>query len=382
MTVTVNNETYFNLLWHSDQHTLHPHTPTRHILDNIQRFRESVGLDEIDIEVWGGDLCDNNTDTSDADYRLLQRWVKQYLYDCHTRKRIVRILAGTSSHDWEQPEMFELLKPKGSPYIKYVDALSIEYIKALDIHVMYVPDNFGNKPKTEIYEEALALLAKNNLSKVDFIFLHGGFDFQLPPVANKHDNLYNASAWSKLASKIILSGHIHIPGHKYNIYCSGSFDRLRHGEMHPKGGYQVYFNKNDYIARFVENPHAMIYDTINITPDTTAKELVRTLDQYLAKGIMKGARIRLSGGSAQTVNPVVDDFRMAYPQYGFDIDNAVVDGVQVNEILYEPEQFKRISLTKDNLVDNTFRYLGDDIPKDISLDYLTELLNEAIGQCE
>lgn len=379
MSVIVNSKKMFKMFWHSDEHTIHPHTATQHILANIDKVRNFVNPETIDMEVWGGDLCHDNTHTSDPDFIFLQNWVKEYLNDCHKRKITVRILAGTSSHDWEMPQMFELLKPKGSPYIKYIDKLEIEFIEDFNISILYVPDNFGNKPKDEIYEEALALIANNGLKQVDFIFLHGAFDYQLPPVADKGNNLYNAKAWSLLAKKIILSGHIHIPSTKYNIHCSGSFDRIQFGEMHPKGAYEVLFNDENVIPKFIENKNAMIYDTINIVPETSAKELIRILDKYLNNNqLMYGANIRIKGGSAEIVNGILLEYQEVYPQYNFVAKNAALAGVLVEEVLYEPEHFNQTNVAKDNFKDHFFRFAGE-TPSGLDEKYLAELLDEYNG---
>lgn len=378
MTIKINGKEHFHLLWHSDQHTLHPHTPTPHILSNIDLIRKEAGIDTIDFEVWGGDLCHDITQTSDPNYIYLQWWVKKYTAECHNRKRVVRILAGTFSHDRNQPEMFEILKPKGSPYIKYVDKLSIEYIPEFNIHILYVPDNFGKKPKIEIYEEAVNLIAANNLKQVDFIFLHGAFDFQIPILdPSKHD-LYDSSSWSKLAKKVILTGHVHKPSHKLNIYSSGSLDRIAHGEMHPKGAYNVFFNNERVECHFLENKKAMIYDTIQITPETTSKEIHNLLDRYLEKVPMKGASIRLKGGSGDIVRPIVEEYTKAYPQYHFDIANAVEKGVVVDDILYEPENYKGVVLDSNNLNGYLIDFIkkSKNKPTDIDYDYLDELLGE------
>lgn len=378
MSVIRNDQLLFKLLWHSDEHTIHPHTPTHHILTNIDRMREKVGIDEIDIEIWGGDLCENSTHTSDHDYIYLQKWVKRYLDSCHQKKKLVRILAGTASHDWEQPGMFELLKPTNSPYIKYIDTLSIEYIKEFDINVMYVPDNFGNKPKIDIFNDAVKLLEEHQLTQVDFIFLHGIFDFQMPLIGILKGNGFDSEAWSALASKIILSGDVHTPSSKHNIYCSGSFDRLRHGEMHPKGAYEVLFNESSCIPTFIENKHAMIYDTIELLPKTTAKQLVGILDDYLDNINMKGAHIRLMGGEPGIVNPILEEYKQMYPQYNFTAAFKSVKGASFEEALYLPDMDTTFKITKNNIQDSYFQYLGDNIPDDIEPDYLISLLTKAI----
>lgn len=67
MSVEIKGEKFFKLFWHSDEHTLHSHTPTSHILNNILAVRNEVGVEDIDMEVWGGDLCHDITQTSNTD---------------------------------------------------------------------------------------------------------------------------------------------------------------------------------------------------------------------------------------------------------------------------------------------------------------------------
>ena len=378
MTIQIKDKEYFHLFWHSDEHTLHPHTPTPHILSNIEKVRKEAGVDTIDMEAWGGDLCHDITQTSDPNYVYLQWWLKKYLADCHARKILVRILAGTFSHDRNQPEMFEILKPKNSPYIKYIDKLSIEYIQEFNIHILYVPDNFGKKPKSEIYDESLKLIANLGLKQVDFIFLHGTFDYQIPFLDSVKHDFYDSKIWSKLAKKVIMTGHVHKPSNKLNIYSSGSFDRIAHGEMHPKGAYNVFFNKDDVQCKFIENKNAMIYDTITITPETTSKEIQNLLDKYLEKRPMKGASIRLKGGVGDVVRPIIEEYTRCYPEYQFDLANAIEAGVVIDDVLYEPENYKGIVLDPSNLNESLIGFMkkSKNIPKDLDYEYISELLTE------
>lgn len=373
----------FKALWQSDQHTLHPRTLTSHILDNMSKFYyRDTNLDEISHIVWGGDFFHDITSSNDVNLMLVHRWVKKFLAICHEKKIHVRILEGTSSHDWGMPETLEILKPKDSPYIKYFKELAIEHIPELDIHVMYVPDNFGKIASDVIYDRAIALLANHGLTQVDFIYLHGGFKFQLPPIADKHGTLYDEEKWSKLAKKAIFSGHIHKPGHKYNIYCSGSFDRLAFGEMHPKGAYRFEFNKDTFRAEFYHNKDAQIYDVIQVYPDTTAKEVAKLLDNYLAKLPPPRTHISVKGGLSSVVIPVVSEYRETYGDYFFDYDNVKEDNVEIDDTLYSPEAYKAINLNKDNLEDNLFRFMEPTISQHdwVDQDMLKELLAEVMNE--
>lgn len=373
----------YKALWLSDQHTLHPHTLTSHILANMSKFYyRDTNLDEISHIVWGGDFFHDLAHANDANLILVQRWVKKFLSICHEKKIHVRILEGTSSHDWGLPETLEILKPKGSEYIKYFKELAIEHIPELDIHVMYVPDNFGKISSDIIYDRAIELLANHGLTQVDFIYLHGGFKFQLPPIADKHGTLYDEEKWSKLARKAIFSGHIHKPGQKLNIYCSGSFDRIAFGEMHPKGAYRYEFNKDKFFAEFYHNKDAQIYDVIQVYPETTAKEVAGLLNNYLAKNPPVRTHIRVKGGLSSVVIPVVTEYKETYGDYFFDYDNVKEDNVEIDDTLYSPEAYKAININKDNLEDNLLQFMKPTIIQNdwVDNEMLTALLAEVMNE--
>lgn len=375
------SEKMFKGILTTDQHCLHPHTPTKHILGNLDEFYyRANNLDEVDFSILDGDFFHDLAPANDPNMLACQRWIKKHLQICHDKKVHVRIIEGTSSHDWGQPELFDILKPKDTPYIKYINTLSIEYIPELDINVMYVPDNFGHKSTELIYEEALKLLAANNLTQVDFILLHGGFDYQLPPIANKNGSLYDSLKWSKLAKHCIFSGHIHKPSQKYNIHCGGSFDRTAFGEMHPKGGLQFEFNKDKCNVHFWENKNALIYDKILINKEMTAKEISKELNQYLAKNPPKNTHIRLVGGLSSITGPLINEYKEQYPRYFFDLENVKEENIEIDDTLYTPEMYKGVTLNKGNLKDSLFNFMESTLQQnnDVDVGLLAELLEEVM----
>jgi hypothetical protein len=372
----------FKAVLTTDHHTIHPNTPTRHILNNLDTFYyKETNLAEIDLNVLNGDFFHDLAPANDPNMMLCHRWIKKHLQICHDNKVHVRVLEGTSSHDWGQPECFDILKPKDSPYIKYINTLSIEYIPELKIHCMYVPDNFGHTSTDIIYDNALKLLAEWNLTQVDFIFLHGGFDYQLPPMANKKGALYDSVKWSALAKHAIFSGHIHKPSTRFNIYCAGSFDRTAHGEMHPKGAYRFEFNDKDFKAEFWENKNALIYDKILINKEMDTKQVAKELNNYLAKLPPKNTHIRLVGGLSSVTTPLINDFKEQYPQYAFDLENVKEDNIEIDDTLYIPEMYNGVALTHGNLKDSLFNFMestlqqNDDIDRDMLADLLDEVMN-------
>lgn len=372
-----------NALWSSDHHTRHPHTPTRHILSNMDKFYyRDNDLSTIGLNVFGGDFYHDLAPANDPDMLLTQRWAKKHFQRCHDNKVHTRILEGTSSHDWGQPEILEILKPKDSPYIKYINKLCVEFIPDLDIHVLYVPDNFGKINTELVYEMALEEMAKAGITQVDFIFLHGGFKFQLPPIADKHGTLYDEVKWSKLAKHAIFSGHIHKPAQHLNIYCSGSFDRTAYGEMHAKGAYRFSFNKEKFTASFYENKDAQIYDYMDVRHDITSKELVKLLNNYLAKKPPHRTHLKVRGGPADVVVPLITDYRERYPQYILESENIREGNIEIDDTLYSPEAYQGITLSKDNLKDNLFRYMATTIQQNsdtIDEKLLSELLEEVMN---
>lgn len=372
----------FSALLSTDHHTLHPHTPTRHILANMDTFYyKENNLAEIDFSVLNGDFFHDLAQSNDPNMLLCQRWIKKHLQICHEKKVHVRILEGTSSHDWGQPEIFDVMKPKDSPYIKYVNTLSVEHIPDLNIHVMYVPDNFGHTPTETIYDQALKLLADWNLTQVDFIFLHGGFDYQLPPIANKKGTLYDSIKWSALAKHAIFSGHIHKPSTKYNIYCAGSFDRTAFGEMHPKGAYRFWFDDTQFKAEFWENKNALIYDKILINKEMDSKTVRKELNNYLMKNPPKNTHIRLVGGLSSVTDSLINEYKEQFPQYFFDLENAKEDNIEIDDTLYTPEMYQGVALTSTNLADSLFNFMESTLHQnpEIDRDMLKEILAEAMG---
>lgn len=370
-------------LFTTDHHTLHPHTPTRHILSNLSNFfYKENDLSKIKLVLYGGDFFHTLAMANDPDVVMAHRWIKNHLEICHANKTYVRVLEGTHSHDRGQPECFDVLKPKDSQYVKYIDTLSVEFIDELNLSILYVPDNFGKIPTEVIYERAIKLLASHNLTKVDIILLHGGFDRQLPPAANTHGTLYDSVKWQALAEHVIFSGHIHKPWEYGKIRCGGSFDRTAFGEMHPKGAYRFNFKNGKLYTSFWENKNAQIYDTLKVTREIDGLELSRVIDNYLAKTPKPGTMIRVDGGSGAVVGPVLDHYRAGYPMYAFDAKNAKEDNVDIDETLYTPEDYKGIVLSKANLEDNLLSFMETTLDKEkdnYDIAYLSELLNEAMN---
>jgi hypothetical protein len=254
--------------------------------------------------------------------------------------------------------------------VRYIDTLSIEVFPHLDdLSIMFVPDNMGSMTPDEIWEQALLVLKANNMTKVDLIFFHGGFTFQLHAQAQKNAHLLER--WETIVNYGIFAGHIHKPVQKGKLYTSGSFDRTAHGEEHPKGGYVVDLDKkkNLFAPVFWENKNALPFLTMHVAPEITPERLITDIHTFIAaRKLPPFSQLRVKGGRAEVVNPIIGVMGKDYPMIGFKAENEVEKGVSVDETLFDPTAYQGVSLTKDNLngsllpeVEARFAELGIDL---------------------
>lgn len=350
-------------LWSSDHHTLHQTTPTSHVLNNLSTFLiKDNDLAKTDMIVFGGDFMDRLVESPNPDMFLVSEWVRMFLDKCQAANKDMTIiwLEGTSSHDWGQPKNFLNLVPTGLD-VRYIDTISIDvYPKYNNLSILHVPDNMGALTPDEIWAKTLDVLTRHSLTKVDLIFFHGGFDFQLHPKA-RH-KAHDLDRWSSIVKYGIFAGHIHVPVQKGKLYTSGSFDRNRHGEEHPKGGYIVDLDKarDVFIPVFYENKKALPYISIRVDEAIKPEELLKTIHSFIKKkGLMRNSQICIKGGSASIVNPILNVIAKEYPQYGFKADNESTSDAKVTEELFDASIYEGSTLTKENLIDSVYPEIKD-----------------------
>ena len=370
-------------LWSSDHHTLHQTTPTQHVLSNLSKFLyKDNDLAKTSMIFFGGDFMERMVESPNADNFRIGEWGNDFLDRAYIAnpKMTVVWLAGTESHDRGQPKHFLNLAPKGLD-VRYIDTLCIEtYPQHDNLTVMYVPDNMGKLTPDEIWENALKVLKAHDLDQVDLICLHGGFDFQLHPKARHKGHLLER--WETIARYAIFAGHIHIPVQQGKLWTSGSFDRTAHGEEHPKGGYVVELDKaKEYFNPvFWENKNALPYLTIPVTKDITPEQLVVDIHNFIKdRKLPRHSQIRIKGGSALVVNPVVTVLEREYPFFGFKTEPEDNKDELVDDELFNHEAYTGISLVKDNLPEALlpevdFRFAELSISEEDALSVLQEFL--------
>ena len=335
----------------SDHHTLHQTTPTHHILGNLsQFFYKDNDLKEVDLVLFGGDLMDKLVDAPNPDMFKVKEWFKTFTDRCNACNTKVLLLEGTFFHEWGQPRTLVTVAPTGFDF-RYVDKIEVSrYPELEDLTILCVPDNLKAMDPDEIWEAALDVLKQNKLTKVDLVLFHQAFHDQLP--TKMRHTTHDQARWESICEFIILSGHIHTPTIVGKRYCMGSFDRISHGEEHPKGAYIVDLDKTKKTCNvtFWENKKALPYVTLTVNEEVKAEELVKQLRDFIkAKNLPPFSQIRVKGGAADIVTPIIKIIEKEYTQYGFKAKNAKASEELVEEEIYSTNTYHGVSITKDNI---------------------------------
>lgn len=251
----------------NDLHLGHDRTPATHILKNLLHYVNMDLLKKINITYLTGDLFDYVLSNGHEDVSSIELGALT-LAENHLRSgTALRLLRGTLSHDGTQPQNIANLITRVFPELdfKYIDDMCIEYIEKFDIHVMYVPDEWSTREK--MYLRARELLVEHGLEKVDFIIGHNQFGYQYLPHIRPKVSTLNEEDWCDMVRYHCYFGHIHRRSQYKNIEIAGSFDRLAHGEEHPKGFLEGYYESEDeWGVIFHENERAACFKTIRL-PD-------------------------------------------------------------------------------------------------------------------
>lgn len=268
-----------------DVHLLHAHNNTSFILNNLNILFNDFKpgpLTDLDAVFFEGDLFDKATDASNPELNEIKFWFLRLFSYCAKYKIILRILEGTPRHDQKQARIFETIASmvEGLDY-RWVNTLEIEFLKSLNSHILYVPDEYRSNNR-QTFEEAKQLMAEKNLNKVDLTIMHGMFGFQVNyPV--KSDFLHFEQDYLGITKHYVHVGHIHNPMFYDRILGAGSFDRLAHNENHKKGCLlcEIHDNPQDDTYEFVVNKEARSFVTFRVKKDEGQSESLRRLDEFV-----------------------------------------------------------------------------------------------------
>lgn len=309
-----------NIMSVSDIHLGHPRTPTQHIADNFRiAFPDNAETAKLDLLNIAGDLWDRLMQLPEDEVYIARSLLVYILLICEKYDIILRILEGTPRHDRKQSKMVqELVDMLGLKLdYKYMDGCQIEWIERLQIHVLYIEDEYRHDP-AETLAEVKRLMSERMITQVDFASMHGQFEHQLPDVENARRKCHVAREYLALVRYAIFIGHDHhyseftLPEFTSIILAHGSFDRTAQGEEEPKGHIRLLLDRKGNMHRtFVENKLAQDYRTLEVHGQST-DEVMATIN---ALNLRPGSYIRLKASIFDMGIRMIRHLRKDFPQY-------------------------------------------------------------------
>lgn len=343
----------FRMATFSDVHLGHRSTPTTRIVSTLMNmFPDNDRTKKLDMIVIAGDVYDRDLYVYDDNVALINAWIKHFLEMCKKYDIVVRVLEGTPSHDWKQSRTFidinELYDINAD--IKYVSAVEIEYIEKFNLNALYVPDEWRLKC-SDTWEDVKECLARHNLTKVDFCFMHGAFPHQLPKLWDGAVEMHNPDNYLSITNYYVVIGHIHQYSQHNRILSSGSPQRLMHGDEGDKGFLYFTIKKdgNDKIE-FVVNKDAVIYKTVDLKGLSTEEALSKAHE--LASKYPSGSHFRITCSKSDPAASILTNLRRVYQEFYWEFKST--DERKTGQLMAVIQDNRRAyckaRLTQDNLI--------------------------------
>jgi hypothetical protein len=337
----------------SDIHLGHRRNNTKDIIHALNKaFPDNAETAALDLIVLAGDVFDRLLDVPDSDVAHIDLWITRLLRLCNKHSICLRILEGTPSHDWKQSVMFDTKRQAlelPNLDMRYVKDLSIEYIEKLGINVLYVPDEW-NASTDKVFEEVQELLTARDLEQVDYAFMHGQFEYQLPPAATKAPR-HDSFKYLAIVKHLIFIGHVHIYSNYERIYAQGSFDRLAHGEEAPKGHLRAEIEDDGtYRVKFVENKLARKYLNIKCY-GMELEEIFEKIETMTAK-LPTDSCVRIECNPSHPILTEMSTIMRKYPLFVWtklakDLEQTEEQPLYIEDA--DAAEFVPIAITKDNV---------------------------------
>jgi hypothetical protein len=368
----------------NDVHLGHHSTPTDRIIENIDREFNMDTLQGVHIFFIPGDLFDKAISMSDPNAEIIQQWMFRFLKACKVNGTKLRILHGTGSHDFNQSKLFLYINEISGVGcdVSYFNELTIEHIEDLNLHVLYVPDEWrGNNEQTK--NEVKLLLREYSLTQVDISITHGCYDFQSPDT-NNHDSYF----YSSITKHMVINGHIHTYSERFNITNPGSFDCIRHGEEGAKGymTFTIYPNNPELNTKvFCKNKYAARYITINLSTFQTKEEIHNRIESTIHKWKtvfpsvldrpLLFLRVRYFRSQAWEIGDILQSFRERFKDqikwsYLVEKDDVVNDKIELEDVIFEPIPINHNTIT--NIIHQQLK----DILSNSELAEVLDIVNE------
>lgn len=308
-----------------DVHLGHRHVPARFIVANLEKYLlNPTVFEKIDLVLIQGDLFDRLLSLDNADMSAINRFYYVLFFLAHKYGVIIRCMEGTPFHDRKQNnnllDVYQTLSQENkiSVDFKYVNDISFELIRPINLSVLYIPDEIRpNAAQTLI--DAKKCLQSAGVEKADIVSIHGFFKHQLPEIAHTH-RVLDQKEWQALCCGYISINHIHTHSVYENIIAPGSFDRLKHLEPEDKGYVIVTFDPDSkaYEYEFIKNDNAKQFVTIKITNADYSKALDK-IDNTACK-LRPSSYIRIVASAEHAIHQSTKELRQRYPTLHWSFD--------------------------------------------------------------
>lgn len=342
MTTTLNP---FKLLSFHDVHLGHRKTSTEEVIAGLKKSILAEDLPTVSCIAFQGDLFDRDLQLSVECVTDIHQFFAWLLRLCKEYGIWLRVLEGTPSHDWKQSRLLITLNKllDVGCDVQYVERLCVDFLPN-GLSVLYVPDEWSIDPLDTLRQAKDAIKAAG-LEQVDFVFMHGAFEYQLP------DHLgiatHSSALWQELVKYLILCGHIHQYSRYGKIAVAGSHNRLAHNEESPKGHLRVELKGERVKTTFVENVDAKIYRTI----DCVGLSLDSALESIaeVCAATPAGSFLRIKTLSTESLTNSLDAIRQKYGEFFW--DQKVLRADQTGQLVkpVKLEKYRGTALTKTNL---------------------------------
>lgn len=378
--VAMKNSRYIRIAETSDQHAGHSKTPTERVLAALQTaFPNNETTAALDLIIFAGDFFDHLLDLDDEDVYEIRFYIVNFLRMCKQLNIVVRVLKGTPSHDWNQSKLFIHLNKLANinADVRYVDQLSIEYIEALQLNVLYIPDEWRTTCE-ETWSCVTTTLAEHGLTQVDFVVMHGMFPHQMPEQIHDRLNMHNSEQFLSICKYFIFVGHIHLFSQYYRILSSGSIQRLGHNEEGPKGHIRVNVDTlhGQHEINFIENKDAQIYRTLDLS-DMSHNDAMSFIESRV-KTLPSQSHVRIRCKRGDAALSLLSQFARAYPLLHWSTVEKKT-ATRDSPIQIDRQTIKTgIQLTPDNLKPLLMKRIRANSP--LVADRCEQLLNEVLNE--
>lgn len=315
----------------------------------MNNFEDFANLDIVIIE---GDLFDSLMPYNSKYVKIIEKWMTDLLLQCEAHDIALRVLEGTPSHDMKQSAaIVKCMENIGAKVdLRYIEDIEIEVNEERGWTIGYVPDEMES-PLSKCYDRMVKLMSEAGLKTLDFMVMHGAFEFQFPSFYEI--DCHDSKLWQPLVNFYIFIGHHHDYREYGKIRACGSVDRFRHGEEKPKG--IVYFELNDGVCtdRFIVNQRSKIFTTLDVKHinEKTLNDIQSNIEKTPAK-----SHIRFRTSNRLDATNLINYFETIFQLHIFtfiikDEEDSKQKKKQLVYPTFDTFNSERINITKDNLAD-------------------------------